>query len=126
MSSVQSPPLRRLVAFALVLSASVHIHGCRNPTEVETVRVSLENTETYSYPTVGGDEEGARISIQAKHYSISEIRRDAETNWVAVYFYRPAAGFVGTDYVEIEILTGSDGASPAKISRVVLRFVIHD
>lgn len=126
MSNMKSPRFGRLVAFALALSAAVHIQGCSNPTEVETVRVSLKNTETYSYPTVSGDEEGARISIQAKHYSISEIRRDAETNWVAMYFYRPAPGFVGTDYVEVELRTGSDGASPSKVSRVVFRFVIHD
>jgi hypothetical protein len=76
---------------------------------------------------VSGDEDGARISTQAKHYSISEIRRDAETNWVAVYVYQPAAGFVGSDYVEIEILTGSDGVSPpTNIERVAFRLVIRN
>lgn len=118
--------LRRLVAFALFLPVVAHIQGCKDSNPVEAVSVSLKNTETYQYPTVGGDEEGARISTQAKHYSISEIRRSAETNWIAVYVYRPTAGFVGSDYAEIEILTGSDGASPSSIKTVVFRFVIQD
>ena len=119
--------LHRVVAFALVLPGAVQVQACRNARPVETVSVSLKNTETYSYPTVSGDEEGARISTQAKHYSISEIRRNAETNWVAVYVYRPTAGFVGSDYAEIEILTGSDGASsPTSIRKVAFRFAIQN
>jgi len=72
--------------FAL-LPALVSVQGCqdRNSSEnVENVSVSMKNTETYKYPTVSGDEQGARISTQAKHYSISEIRRNAETAFVAV------------------------------------------
>src|SRR5687768_6641780 len=96
--------LHRLLAFVLLLPVLVHVQSCRKSSPVETVSVSLKNTETYQYPTVGGDEEGARIFTQASHYSISEIRRNAETNWVAVYVYRAAAGFVGSDYAEVEIL----------------------
>jgi hypothetical protein len=117
----------RLVACVLLLPLVVHIHGCRKSNPVETLSVSLKNTETYQYPTVSGDEEGARILTQARHYSISEIRRNAETNWVAVYVYRPAAGFVGADYAEVEILSGSDGASaPTSVRRVAFRFVVHN
>lgn len=125
---MKRPRLHRLVAFALVLPTVVHVQACNDSNPEETFDVSLKNTETYSYPTVvGGDEEGARISTQAKHYSISEIRRNAETNWVAVYVYRPAAGFVGSDYAELELRTGSDGASaPTSIKAVAFRFVIHD
>jgi hypothetical protein len=100
--------------------------GCREPGAVETVKVSLANSQVYEYPTMGGDEDGARISIQPKHYSTSEIRRNAETNWVATFVYQPITGFVGSDYAEIEIMTGSDGASPPRnVKRVVFEFDIH-
>jgi hypothetical protein len=119
--------LHRLVACILLLPVVVHVQGCRQSSAVETVSVSLKNTETYQYPTVSGDEDGARISTQATHYSVSQIRRNAETNWVAVYVYRPTAGFVGSDYAEIEVHTGSDGASaPTSIKTIAFRFVIHD
>lgn len=116
-----------LVAVALLLPAAVAVQGCRESNTVETIPVTLRNTDTYQYPTVGGDDDGARISTQAGHYSISEIRRNAETNWVAVYVYRPAPAFVGEDYAELEIFTGSDGASPpTDIRRVAFRFLIPD
>ena len=120
-------PTRKLVPFAFLLSFVVHLQSCGGSNPVETINVSLKNTEVYQYPTVGGDEDGARISIQAKHYSTSEIRRNAETHWIAVYTYQPAAGFVGSDYVDIEILTGSDGASlPTNVKKVAFHFDIHD
>jgi hypothetical protein len=101
--------------------------GCKDPSAVETIQVSLTNSQPYQYPTVSGDEDGARISIQPKHFIISEIRRNAETNWVATFVYQPTAGFVGSDYAEIEIVTGSDGASPPRnVKRVVFHFDIHN
>lgn len=123
---MRSPRLHRLFACALLLPVVVYVQGCRKSDPVETVTASLKNTETFQYPTVGGDEDGARISTQATHYRVSEMRRNAETNWVAVYVYRPAAGFVGSDYAEVEIFSGSDGASaPTSIRRVAFRFVVH-
>src|SRR5688500_4693528 len=119
--------LHRLIGFAFLAAVTVGVQGCRDPDSVETVIVYLKNTETFQYRTVGGDEEGARISTQAGHFSISEIRRDASTDWYAVYVYQPAAGFVGEDHAEVEVMTGSDGASaPTNIKRVVFRFSIHD
>ena len=122
-----STRLHILAPFVLLLAAALHTQSCRESNRIKAVSVSLRNTETYEYPTVSGDEDGARISTQASHYSISEIRRNTETSWAAVYVYRPAAGFVGSDYVEIEILSGSDGASPpTSIRRIAFRFVVHD
>jgi hypothetical protein len=100
-----------LIAFSLLVSS------CSDQGELVTATIVLKNTESYEYPTVGGDEESARIVTQAQHYSISEIRRDAHTNWVAVYVYQPALEYVGPDNVELEIQTGSDGASPPSHSR---------
>ena len=119
--------LYRFLPLALLLPDIAHMQACRESDRIETISVSLKNTETYEYPTVTGIEDGARISTQASHYSISEIRRNRETNWVAVYVYRPAAGFVGSDYAEVEILSSSGGASPPpSIRRVAFRFVVHN
>lgn len=118
---------RTVVAVQLMVVLAVGtLEACRAPTAVETVTVSIAAGELYQYPTVGGDEEGARIVTQARHYATSEIRRNAATNWVATYVYQPAAGFTGSDGVEIEILTGSDGASPpTKTQRVAIQFDVH-
>ena len=118
--------IRRSAAVVL-LPLLVLLASCDDGAAVQTVNVSLKNSEVYQYPAAGGDEEGARISSQAAHYAISEIRRDAQTGWVSTYVYQPQAAFVGVDYVEIEILTGSDGASPpTSIKRVAFRFDVHN
>ena|ERR1041384_6269513 len=110
-----------IAVFAAVV---VQLQGC-GVSSPESINVSLRNGDTYQYPTVGGDEDVARISIQAQHYQTSEMRRDAQTNWVATYVYQPAPGFVGSDHVELELLTGSDGASaPKDLKKVALRFTV--
>lgn len=117
----------KTMAARLVLLLLEPVLGCHERDIVQIVDVSLSNTELYQFPTVGGDEEGARISTQAKHHSVSEIRRSAATDFVATYVYQAAQGFVGSDDAEIEVLTGSDGASPPKnIKRIAFRFVIHN
>lgn len=101
--------------------------GCRDSVTVDYVTASLASGETYTYPTVGGDEDWARISTQPKHFSVSEIRRNAGTNWVITFVYQAASGFVGMDRAEIEIMTGSDGASPpTNVRRVVFTFEVHN
>lgn len=123
-SHLRIPTLRAVLLTSITLSG-VLIPGCTDHGDPVSVSITLRNTGTYHYQTVGGDEEGARIVTQAQHYSISEIRRNAETHWVAVYVYQPAPGFVGRDYVQLEIMTGSDGASPpAELKRVGIAFNI--
>ena len=101
--------------------------GCKDQGTIEVTTIALRNTQTYQYSTVGGDEEGATIVTQAKHYSISEIRRNQQTNWVAIYFYQPTPGYVGADYVELEIRTGSDGAGPpTNGKRIALSFQVSN
>lgn len=107
----------------LVLMAAA---GCRDHDKVHLVEVSLSNTQLYLHPTVGGDEEGARISTQARHFSVSEIRRSEATNFVATYVYQAAPGFVGTDWAEIDVLRGSVATAPTHINRIAFRFVVHD
>jgi hypothetical protein len=97
----------------LFLLLVVVFAACGDKDSVSVVRVSLLNTETYQQRWVVGDEEGAAVSTQARHYRISEVRRDSTTNWDAVYFYQPAAGFVGSDFAAIRVYRGSDGAGPS-------------
>lgn len=98
-----------------------------NPASDDTLKISLKNTDVYEHQTgISGDEEGAAIVVQARHYEISDIVRNAETGWAAVYRFKPQAGYKGTDYVEIELRTGSDGAGPAtKIEIIKIRFQIY-
>ncbi|HEV8382292.1 MAG TPA: hypothetical protein VGQ29_11935 [Gemmatimonadales bacterium] len=120
-------PHMHLLAAALIgLLPALCILSCHSEDSTQTIDVSLQKGELYQYPTVGGDEEGARILTQAGHYAISEIRRGPATNWVAVYVYQPAAEFVGSDQVELEILTHADGASPPIAKRVAIRFVVQE
>ena len=88
--------------------------------------VTLRNTEQYEYNTkIAGDEEGANIITQAKHFEISEIVRDLSTSWIAVYKYKPESNFIGKDFVEIETQRGSDGESPPiKIAFIKINFTV--
>ena len=122
-----TPRFRSIVPLVCLLLVVGHLEGCADGDSTEIVRVSLKNAETYAYPTHVGDEEGAIISTQPDHYTISEIRRDAGTRWDAVYFYQPAASYVGSDRAEIKIFTGSDGASPnTRVKTVLFYFEIHN
>ena len=118
---------RRTFIFLASLSLLLSATACKEKAAVESLSVSILNTDRYRHPTVGGDEEGARISMQARHYSVSEMRRDSDTNWVATYVYQPTVGYTGTDDVELEIFTGSDGATaPQTVKKVRLHFLIHE
>jgi uncharacterized membrane protein len=92
----------------------------------KTIYVSIHNSEIYEYQTgIGGDEEEASIVIQAKHFEISDIIRNAETNWEAVYKYKPKSGYKGSDYMEIELGTGSDGAGPSThFERIKIKILV--
>lgn len=101
--------------------------GCAQEPGIQKIDVSLNPGQVFQYPTVGGAEEGARIAVQAQHFSLSEIRRNPDTRWVAVYVYQPADGFQGADYSEIEVLTGSDGASaPTRVTKIAFHFDVRD
>jgi len=120
----------RKIGFALFLM-SVFGVGCIGLTDAdfgnEHISVSLNSTELYEYRTgIGGDEEGASILRQANHYEVSEIVRNEETMWEAVYIYKPKTGFSGKDYVELKLSTGSDGASPnTNIIIIKIEFIIN-
>ncbi|WP_138429062.1 hypothetical protein [Fodinibius saliphilus] len=103
------------VLIAIFLLASSF--GCQNSTdpniEEEIKNVSVSSSEVFEFKTgVSGDEEVVTIEEQPKNYEVSTIVRDSTTNWEAVYQYQSESGFQGSDYAEIKIGTGSDGASP--------------
>ena len=113
-------------SFALALFAALTLAGCDSSAETDVVTVVLSGAETYELDLASGDEEGARVVEQAHHFAVSEIRRDASTLWVARYVYEPAAGFVGNDRVELEVLSGSDGATaPTRVHRISIRFTVQ-
>ena len=91
------------------------------------IDVSIKNTEDYKFDfNISGDEEGATIIIQAKHFQLSELIRDSSTNWSVVYYYQPEINFVGTDFIEIETCTGGDGMSCSNVEIVRINFTIRD
>ena len=118
--------IRRLISTTALLSICGIPLSCGKSSPVEVLTVSVSNMETFEYPTVGGDEEGARITAQPRHAEVSEIRRDAETNWVATYVYQPVSGYIGSDRVQLEILTNSDGVGPADVRRLRIEFNVHE
>jgi hypothetical protein len=116
---------RRMSTTSLLLMCGV-VLSCGRSSPVEVLNVSLSNVDTFEYSTESGDEDGARVTIRPLHAEISEIRRDAETDWVATYVYKPVAGYVGSDVVELEILTSSDGLGPPDVHRLRIRFTVHE
>ncbi len=117
--------------FSLLVSFIIIAISCNNATDSnsdeDTITVAAKNTEVYEYKTgISGDEEGASIIAQAKHFEISDIVRNADTRWEAVYKYKAKSGYIGTDYVEIEISTGSDGASPpTNIEIIKIKILVY-
>jgi hypothetical protein len=117
-SAIRSIALSALAALALV--------GCSPDSDTEVISAVLRSDETYQLDLVSGDEGGARVVEQARHFAVSEVRRDASTSWAARYVYAPAAGFVGNDRVELEVLSGSDIVSvPARSRRISVRFTVQ-
>jgi len=116
----------------LLLSIGILVVNCKenavDSLPKDDTAIFLKKSEIYRHPLpISGDEEGASVSKQALHFKVSGIVRNKSTNWQAVYFYQPKENYVGKDYVEIELRTGSNGASPpAKISLVKISFIITE
>lgn len=105
----------KTTALTLTLLTAVFFTSCeKEPSEpVEynsTHEISLNQNELYVHPTgFSGDEEGGRISLQAKNFSISELTRDSLMD--IIYQYKPDSNFVGLDTVQVLIQSGWDGES---------------
>lgn len=85
---------------------------------------TIKNTESFYHTFVLGDEEGATIIEQAKHYEKSELTRNAGTNMNVLYHYKPVAGFKGQDCVVIEVHYNKTGVGPADIQTMKINFTV--
>jgi len=85
--------------------------------------IILKNTESYFHNFhLSGDEEGASIKVQAKHYEMSELYRDENMN--VIYHYKPLFDFVGDDFVVVETYSNKTGVGAGTTRRVKLNFTI--
>lgn len=96
-----------------------------NGTVTHTVSETIKANQSYQFDLGNfGDEEGASISKQANHFSISSMNREVHTGKV-IYKYTPEINFVGTDEVEIKSARGSNGSSQNnKIILTTIKFTI--
>ncbi len=96
--------MKKLFLFFAVITVAITT-SCSNDDDVSpditTLNITISNSENYEYNLGGfGDEEGAGINIQAKHFEISYTERNPENNQI-IYYYKPESNFTGTDFVEI-------------------------
>lgn len=83
--------------------------SCSNDDDsnVTTKNITISNTKTYTYNLgVAGFVffDGAKIGQQTEHFEISEVNR----NETMIYTYKPEAGYLGKDFVRLEVITNSD------------------
>ncbi|WP_017733930.1 hypothetical protein [Nafulsella turpanensis] len=102
--------------------------GCEKDdvsTSKEVVEVTLTNTEEYIHDfKICGDEEGATIVTQPQYSEVSEIVRNANTDWCIVYRYKPESDFAGKDFVVIETCSGGIGTVCTDIQTVRIDFTV--
>ena len=99
--------------------------GTSNGPVNQTITETISANQSYQFDLGNfGDEEGASISKQANHFSISSMDREVNTGKV-IYKYTPEANFVGTDEVEIRSARGSNGSSTNnKIILTTIKFTV--
>jgi hypothetical protein len=107
--SFQERETTKVVTLDISMSKPLEAKICKIQGANNETNVTLKNTESYSRTFVLGDEEGASIPTQAQHYEISELVRDESTNMNVEYRYKPTSGFVGKDYVILEIYYNKTG-----------------
>lgn len=77
--------------FVMFLFCALFV-SCSNSTEPNDeniIKVNLQSSKVYSYDTgIGGDEEGAVITMQAEHFEISEIVRNSSTGGLFISISR--------------------------------------
>ena len=122
--------MKTVLKLILLLEITLLLMSCDKDDSmylVNKIDVTIENSEDYNYDfNISGDEEGAVIIIQAKHFQVSELIRNSSTNWNVVYQYKPEANYVGADYVEIETCNGGQGVNCTNTEIVRINFTITD
>ncbi|MDR2010628.1 MAG: hypothetical protein LBQ22_09120 [Bacteroidales bacterium] len=99
----------KVVTLDISMSNPLKAEICKIQGASNETNVTLKNTESYSRTFVLGDEEGASITVQTQHYEESELVRDESTNMNVEYRYKPTTGFVGNDYVILEVYYNKTG-----------------
>jgi hypothetical protein len=107
--SFKEGEVTKVVTLDISMSTPLKAGICKIQGASNETNVTLKNTENYSRTFVLGDEEGASIPVQAQHYETSELVRDESTNMNVEYRYKPTSGFVGNDYVILEIYYNKTG-----------------
>ena len=119
--SFKEGEVTKVVTLDIVMSTPLKARICKIQGASNETNVTLKNTESYSRIFVLGDEEGASIPVQAQHYETSELIRDESTNMNVEYRYKPTSGFVGIDYVILEIYynkTGENSSAYTETERI--------
>jgi hypothetical protein len=119
--SFKEGEVTKIVTLDISMSNPLKAGICKIQGASNEINVTLKNTESYSRTFVLGDEEGASIPVQAQHYEKSEFVRDESTNMNVEYRYKPTIGFVGNDYVILEIYynkTGENSSAYTETERI--------
>ena len=121
--SFQEGEITKLVTLDISMSKPLKAGIC-NIQEISNI--SLKKTESYNRTFVLGDEEGASILYQARHFEKSELVRNESTNMNVVYRYKPAMDFTGNDYVVLEVYYNKKGENRfSYIETVRINFTIE-
>ena len=94
---------KNAIHLTLYIALAIVSQACKkdntsNP-ETQTLTETLRVNQAFQFDLGSfGDEEGATISKQANHFSISSSDRDINTDKI-IYRYTPTTDFVGKDEV---------------------------
>ena len=123
--------MKRGFFFYIILTLTIVFVGCssdddsepKSTTLVFTPTASISNSQDLSYGFgVFGDPELTRIIYQAENAEVSTLVEHPETGEI-YYYYKPKAGFIGRDYVQIQTETGPLGSpesSPVIIAKITI------
>ncbi|GAA4289851.1 hypothetical protein [Aestuariibaculum suncheonense] len=121
--------MKKTILLVLAVVTVICQFSCSNDepdVDLQELDFDIKNLENFEY-SLGffGDEQGARISEQAKYFEISELEDDV--NREIIYTYKSEIGFTGVDFVEIEFVSFdvSTGLLPVE-KKLKITFNISD
>lgn len=93
---------RKIIPFLFLLA---FLPGCSNDDDavrtMADIAVVIKSGETYKFVVTTGKTEDALLIKQPASYEVSEFKKDTTTT-NGIYTYKPKAGFIGVDEVELE------------------------
>lgn len=117
--------MKSLPTIIMIIMLTGSLFSCEEEIVTHVKNVTLKNTELFIFDLgIYGDEEGARIIRQARHYESSVIIRDASTSYNTVYQYKALVEYYGFDEVEIETCSGGEGIRCDNAERLIIKFKI--